>query len=101
LQHKYAQEREQNILFNTSSIYTKTKKKQFASVPWWSSSQKCMKSSSSNGRTLIIMGENGTDIFQLYSRPNLFKAVQIRPYPSPDIQYPKPHPYLNTQITYL
>jgi hypothetical protein len=93
--------KENKISYLTLHLYIQKQKKQFASVPWWSSSQKCMKSSSSNGRTVIIMGENGTDIFQLYSRPNLFKAVQIRPYPSPDIQYPKPHPYLNTQITYL
>jgi hypothetical protein len=29
--------------------------------------------------------ENGTDIFRPYSRPNPFREVQIRPYPSPDI----------------
>jgi hypothetical protein len=29
--------------------------------------------------------ENGTDIFRPYSRPNPFRGVLIRPYPSPDI----------------
>jgi hypothetical protein len=29
--------------------------------------------------------ENGTDIFRPYSRPNPFREVLIRPYPSPDI----------------
>jgi hypothetical protein len=29
--------------------------------------------------------ENGMDIFRLYSRPNPFRGVLIRPYPSPDI----------------
>jgi hypothetical protein len=29
--------------------------------------------------------ENGTNIFRLYSRPNPFRDVLIRPYPSPDI----------------
>jgi hypothetical protein len=29
--------------------------------------------------------ENGTDIFRPYSRPNSFRGVLIRPYPSPDI----------------
>jgi hypothetical protein len=34
---------------------------------------------------LVGRDENGTDIFRSYSRPNLFKGVLIRPYPSPDI----------------
>jgi hypothetical protein len=29
--------------------------------------------------------ENGTDIFRPYSRPNSFREVLIRSYPSPDI----------------
>jgi hypothetical protein len=29
--------------------------------------------------------ENSTDIFRPYSRPNPFRGVLIRPYPSPDI----------------
>jgi hypothetical protein len=29
--------------------------------------------------------ENVTDIFRPYSRPNPFRGVLIRPYPSPDI----------------
>jgi hypothetical protein len=29
--------------------------------------------------------ENGTNIFRPYLRPNLFREVLIRPYPSPDI----------------
>jgi hypothetical protein len=48
-----------------------------------------------------IRGENGTDIFRTYSRPNLFKGVQICSYPSPDIQHPILYPYSNTQIAYL
>jgi hypothetical protein len=34
---------------------------------------------------VIIRDENGTDIFRPYSRPNPFRGVLIRPYPSPDI----------------
>jgi hypothetical protein len=36
---------------------------------------------------LIVVGrdENGTDIFRPYSRPNPFRGVLIRPYPSPNI----------------
>ena len=49
----------------------------------------------------MTRGENSTDIFRPYSRPNSFRAVQICLYPSPNIQYPIPYPYLNTQITYL
>jgi hypothetical protein len=33
----------------------------------------------------IIRDENGTDIFRPYSRPNPFRGVLIRPYPSSDI----------------
>jgi hypothetical protein len=33
----------------------------------------------------ISRDENGTDIFRPYSRPNPFRGVLIRPYPSPDI----------------
>jgi hypothetical protein len=33
----------------------------------------------------VIRDENGTDIFRPYSRPNPFRGVLIRPYPSPDI----------------
>jgi hypothetical protein len=33
----------------------------------------------------VARDENGTDIFRPYSRPNLFRGVLIRPYPSPDI----------------
>ena len=46
-------------------------------------------------------GENGTDIFRPYSRPNPFRGVQICPYPSPDIEHPIPYPYPNNQIVYL
>ena len=45
--------------------------------------------------------ENGTDIFQPYSKPNPFRGVEICPYPNPDIQHPIPYPYPNTQIVYL
>ena len=45
--------------------------------------------------------ENGTDIFQPYSKPNPFRGVEICPYPSPDIQHSIPYPYPNTQIAYL
>jgi hypothetical protein len=34
---------------------------------------------------LATQDENGTDIFPPYSRPNPFRGVLIRPYPSPDI----------------
>ena len=47
------------------------------------------------------MGENSTDIFRPYSRPNPFRGDQICPYPSPGIQHPTPYPYPNTQIVYL
>jgi len=40
--------------------------------------------------------ENGMDIFRPYSRPNLFRGVQICPYPSPNSQHPIPNPYPNT-----
>jgi hypothetical protein len=33
----------------------------------------------------MVRDENGTDIFRSYSRPNPFRGVLIRPYPSPDI----------------
>ena len=46
-------------------------------------------------------GENSTDIFRPYSRPNPFRGVQICPYPSTDIQHPIPYPYPNNQIAYL
>jgi hypothetical protein len=35
--------------------------------------------------SLIIMDENGTDIFRPYSRPKPFRGVLIHPYPNPDI----------------
>jgi hypothetical protein len=40
-----------------------------------------------HGSVLWVRGrdENGTDIFRLYSRSNLFRGVLIRSYPSPDI----------------
>jgi hypothetical protein len=34
---------------------------------------------------VVDRDENGTDIFRPYSRPNPFRGVLIRPYPSPDI----------------
>ena len=34
--------------------------------------------------------KNGTDIFRPYSKQNLFRGVEICPYPSPDIQHPIP-----------
>jgi hypothetical protein len=34
---------------------------------------------------LTTRDESGTDIFRPYSRPNPFRGVLIRPYPSPDI----------------
>ena len=49
----------------------------------------------------IVSGENGTDIFRLYSRPNPFRGVQICPYPGLDIQHPISYPYPNNQIAYL
>jgi hypothetical protein len=33
----------------------------------------------------VLRDENGTDIFRPYSRPNPFRGVLIRLYPSPDI----------------
>jgi hypothetical protein len=33
----------------------------------------------------IVRDENGMDIFRPYSRPNPFRGVLIRPYPSPNI----------------
>jgi uridine kinase len=33
----------------------------------------------------VTRDENGTNIFRPYSRPNPFRGVLIRPYPSPDI----------------
>jgi hypothetical protein len=51
--------------------------------------------------SLLFRGENGTNIFRPYSRPNPFRGIQICPYPSPDIQYLIPYPYPNTQIVYL
>jgi hypothetical protein len=36
-------------------------------------------------RSVASRDENGTDIFRRYSRPNSFRGVLIRPYPSPDI----------------
>jgi len=44
-----------------------------------------------------IRDQNGTDIFRTYSRPDLFRGVQICPYSSSDIQHPISYPYLNTQ----
>jgi AAA+ ATPase superfamily predicted ATPase len=35
--------------------------------------------------SLISRDENGMDIFRPYSRPNSFREVLIRPYPSLDI----------------
>jgi hypothetical protein len=35
--------------------------------------------------SLSTRDENGRDIFRPYSRPNSFRGVLIRPYPSPDI----------------
>jgi hypothetical protein len=40
-------------------------------------------------------GENRTDIFWPYSRPNLFRGIQICPYPSSDIQHLILYPYLS------
>jgi hypothetical protein len=36
-------------------------------------------------RTPISRDENGTDIFRPYLKPNPFREVLIRSYPSPDI----------------
>jgi hypothetical protein len=38
-----------------------------------------------HGFGVPVRDENGTDIFRPYSRPNSFRGVLIRPYPSPDI----------------
>jgi hypothetical protein len=35
--------------------------------------------------TVSARDQNRTDIFRPYSRPNSFREVLIRPYPSPDI----------------
>jgi hypothetical protein len=57
-----------------------------------------------SAQRLIILtrSANGTDIFRPYPSSNLFRGVQIRPYPSSEIQYPIMYPYLypNTQIAY-
>jgi hypothetical protein len=37
------------------------------------------------GCSCVSRDENGTDIFRPYSRPNSFREVLIRSYPSPDI----------------
>jgi hypothetical protein len=50
---------------------------------------------------MLIMGENGTDIFWLYSRPDLFRGVQICLWPSLGIQRPIRYLYPNAQIVYL
>jgi hypothetical protein len=38
-----------------------------------------------NSSSGIPRDENGADIFRPYSRPNSFRGVLIRPYPSPDV----------------
>ena len=37
-------------------------------------------------------GVNGTDNIHRYLSSDSFRGVNIRPYPSPDIQYPTPYP---------
>ena len=46
-------------------------------------------------------GVNGMDNILSYLSSNSFRGVNIRPYASPDIQYPTPYPNPKIKVRFL
>ena len=76
----------------------KRKRSSSSRIQSWPDRRKLGRRTCHYGHSLAAVGrdENGTDIFRPYSRPNLFKGIQISPYPSLNIQHPIPYPYPST-----